>query len=97
MRLTEKMNLIQTNTLAGLLLLLGALLVSGCSTIKLHSDDNIAPGPYVGSKHAVKQTQRHWHHYDYYGQVFLYALDVPLCLIADTIVLPYAIYNTYYP
>ena len=87
----------RTNKLAVLLLLLGILLNSGCSTIKLHSDDNITPGPYVGSKHAVKETQRHWRHYDYYGQVFLYAADVPLCLIADTIVLPYAIYNTYYP
>ena len=78
-----------------LMCFLGAVWLNGCSTIKLHADDSITPGPYVGTKHAIKNTQRHWQDYDYYGQVFVYATDVPLCLIADTIVLPYAIYNTY--
>ena len=77
-----------------ILLLLSSLPLSGCSTIKMHSDDSITPGPYVGTKLAVTNTKRHWEHYDYYGQVFVYAMDVPLCLIADTIVLPYAIYNS---
>ena len=79
------------------LCLFGSVLLSGCSTIKMHSDDTITPGPYVGSKQALVEVQRHWQNYDYYGQVFLYAMDVPLCLIADTVVLPYAIYNTYKP
>jgi len=78
-----------------LLLLLSCSLFSGCSTIKMHSDDHITPGPYVGTKQAVVNTQRHWQHYDYYGQVFVYAMDVPLCLMADTILLPYAIYNSF--
>jgi uncharacterized protein YceK len=73
-------------------ILCGSSLV-GCSTVKVYSDDSLTPGPYVGTKHAIKNTQRHWQHYDYYGQVFVYATDVPLCLIADTVLLPYAIYT----
>ncbi|KPJ91924.1 MAG: hypothetical protein AMJ53_10420 [Gammaproteobacteria bacterium SG8_11] len=94
MRLFAKMNFMH---LIMPLLLISSVLISGCSTIKMHSDENIKPGPYVGTKQAIKDTQRHWENYDYYGQVFVYAVDVPLCLIADTIVLPYAIYNTSYP
>jgi uncharacterized protein YceK len=78
-------------------IVLGGMWLSGCSTIKLHTDDSVTPGPYVGTKHAIKNTQRHWQHYAFYGEVFIYATDVPLCLIADTVVLPYAIYNTYRP
>jgi uncharacterized protein YceK len=65
----------------------------GCSTCIVHTDASIVPGPYIGTKRAVKETARHWDHYDYYGQVLLYATDVPLCLIADTVVLPYDIYR----
>ena len=69
---------------------------SGCSTYIVHNDDNIIPGPYIGTKRAVKETARHWVHYDYYGQVLVYAMDVPLCLIADTVVLPFDLYRTHH-
>lgn len=74
---------------------ISCLLISGCSTIVTHSDDTIIPGPYIGTKRAVEQTKRHWYNYDYYGQVFLYAMDVPMCVIADTVVLPYDLYRSY--
>lgn len=82
--------------LTTLLLLLSGSLIGGCSTVKMYSDDSITPGPYVGTKKAIIDTKRHWQHYDYYGQVFVYAVDVPLCLIADTLILPYAVYNSYH-
>lgn len=74
--------------------LISCLMLSACSTIVVHSDDTITPAPYIGTKRAIKQTARHWQKYDYYGQVFVYALDVPLCLIADTVLLPYDWYKT---
>lgn len=76
-----------------LVILLSGSLMAGCSTYIVHTDDDIIPGPYIGTKRAIKQTTRHWDHYDYYGQVFVYAMDVPLCLIADTVLLPYDIYR----
>jgi len=74
-------------------ILLSGSVFTGCSTYIVHNDDSIVPGPYIGTKRAVNQTARHWRHYDYYGQVLVYAMDVPLCLIADTVVLPYDIYR----
>lgn len=75
-------------------ILLSGSIVSGCSTYIVHTDASIIPGPYIGTKRAVRQTVRHWDHYDYYGQVFLYAMDIPLCLVADTVVLPYDLYRS---
>jgi uncharacterized protein YceK len=32
--------------------------------------------------------------YDFYGQVALVALDIPLCVVADTLSLPYDAYQS---
>ena len=77
----------------GILVILLSGILAGCSTYIVHNDDSIIPGPYIGTKRAVIETGRHWKHYDYYGQVLVYAMDVPLCLIADTVVLPYDLYR----
>ena len=69
-------------------------LSSGCSTIRVHSDPAVTPGPYVGTKQALQKTKRYWYDYDYYGQVALVALDVPLSLVADTLLLPYDAYQS---
>ena len=76
-----------------LVFLLSCCLLAGCSTYIVHTDDSIIPGPYIGTKRAVKETGRHWTHYTYYVQVLVYAMDVPLCLVADTVVLPYDLYR----
>lgn len=70
------------------------LCLFSCSTIQVHSDEAVTPAPYTGTQHAMQATKRYWHQYDYYGQVIIAALDVPLCLIADTLVLPYDAYQS---
>jgi len=75
-------------------LVLAFVLLSGCSTIRVHSDPDVTPGPYVGTKQAVRKTTQYWYAYDYYGQVALAALDIPLSLVADTLLLPYDAYQT---
>ena len=70
------------------------ILLSGCSTIQIHSDQAVTPAPYVGTKQALNKTKRYWHKYDLYGQVVVAALDVPLCMVADTLMLPYDAYRS---
>ncbi len=74
-------------------LVLAFTLLGGCSTIRVHSDPNVIPGPYVGTKQAVRKTTQYWYDYDYYGQVAMAALDIPLSLVADTLLLPYDAYQ----
>ena len=74
-------------------LLLAFTLLGGCSTIRVHSDPNLTPGPYVGTRQAVSKTRQYWYDYDYYGQVAMAALDIPLSLVADTLLLPYDVYQ----
>jgi uncharacterized protein YceK len=76
-----------------LTILLSGSMTSACSTYIVHNDSSIIPAPYLGTKRAIRETGRHMEHYDYYGQVLLYLMDVPLCLIADTVVLPYDLYR----
>ena len=74
-------------------LVLAFTLLGGCATMRVHSDPNLTPGPYVGTKQAVSKTRQYWYEYDYYGQVAMAALDVPLSLVADTLLLPYDVYQ----
>lgn len=68
-------------------------LLGGCSTVQVHSDPTVTPGPYLGTKQAVRKTKLSWYDYDYYGQVAVQALDVPLSMVADTLLLPYDVYQ----
>ena len=77
----------------GAALVLAFSLLSGCSTIQVHSDPDVTPGPYVGTKQAVRKTRQYWYDFDYYGQVAMAALDIPLSLVADTLLLPYDAYQ----
>ena len=84
---THRMSLIKVFklTLASMLL----LSVSGCSTVKVHVYDHDILHPYLGTKTAVRGFFNSFTDYDYYGQPFLMAADVPLCLVADTLLFPY--------
>ncbi len=73
------------------LVLFGA--ISGCSTIQTHSGSQKYVYPYIGTAKAIAQAKKAWSDYDYYGEFYLYASDVPLCFIADTIILPYDLYR----
>ncbi|WP_455203760.1 hypothetical protein [Kaarinaea lacus] len=67
---------------------------TGCSTIHVHNDKSISvPGPYVGTKRAIKKTEYYWNNYSFYGQPLYVAMDVPLCFVADTLVLPIDLYR----
>jgi uncharacterized protein YceK len=70
------------------------ILLSGCSTIQVHSDPDITPGPYAGTKQALRHTKQYWHDYDFYGQVVFVAMDVPLSVVGDTLLLPYDAYES---
>lgn len=68
--------------------------LAACSTIEVHSEIGITPKPYLGTIYALHKTKKYWGHYDFYGQVVLVAMDIPLCLIADTLLLPYDAYRS---
>lgn len=68
------------------------LFVSGCSSIAAHSEHE-APMPYAGTKSALKEVKKSWFDYDFYGQVYIYAIDVPFSFIADTVLYPIDVYR----
>jgi len=69
-------------------------LLNGCSTARVHSDPDVTPAPYAGTKQALRSTKQYWYDYDFYGQVALVALDIPLSAVADTLLLPYDTYQS---
>jgi len=60
----------------------------GCSTIAVHLDRNLDPGPYYGTKLAVQKTKRSWLTPRYYGEPAFVVFDIPLSFAADTLLLP---------
>lgn len=62
--------------------------LQGCSTVAVHAEAGVVPPPYAGTKRAVKETQRAWTHYRYYGEVMFVVWDIPFSAVADTVVLP---------
>jgi uncharacterized protein YceK len=75
------------------ILLLPVAVLSGCSTIAVHSDKEVTPSPYAGTHIAVTKTKRLWYKYDYYGQIMLSAPDVPFSFVADTLLYPIDAYR----
>jgi uncharacterized protein YceK len=71
----------------GLMLLL--IFINGCSTVSVHIQNPNMVHPYVGTKVAIKRFFNSFVDYDYYGEQFLYGMDIPLCLVTDTVLLPY--------
>ncbi len=76
-----------------LILIQSSLLFSGCSTVITHTDDSITPTPYSGTRRATDKTLRSLKKYDYYGEFFIRAIDIPLSFISDTVILPYDLYQ----
>ncbi|MCF6337295.1 MAG: YceK/YidQ family lipoprotein [Gammaproteobacteria bacterium] len=75
---------------AGFLIL--AFVATGCSTIVAHSESE-APAPYTGTKTAMNKMKKSWQHYDVYGQVYLYIIDIPFSFITDTLLYPLDAYR----
>ena len=61
---------------------------SSCSSIAVHSDPRNEPGPYAGTRLAVKETKRSWMAPKFYGEALFVMYDIPLSIITDTILLP---------
>ena len=84
---------LQGRCLAGLITIMpvlsAALLATGCSTAKVHVYDHDILHPYLGTKTATRLFVRSFSEYSYYGQPFLMAMDIPLCLVTDTVLFPY--------
>ncbi|MFV2061783.1 MAG: YceK/YidQ family lipoprotein [Gammaproteobacteria bacterium] len=74
-----------------LILIVSSYFLSGCSSIAVHSDKTITPPPYAGTKRATHYAIQSLDEYDYYGEFFIRAIDIPLSIIADTLLLPYDI------
>lgn len=79
----------QTRMAGFWLAVIGPALLAGCATIETHTDQSRETGPYVGTGHAIHRVKQWWNDYSYDGQVVFAMMDVPLCLIADTLLLPY--------
>ena len=64
----------------------------GCSTLQAHATKTQPLYPYAGTKSAITKFYKSFDDYQYYGQVYVKFIDIPLCLAADTILLPYGLF-----
>ncbi|NQD36855.1 YceK/YidQ family lipoprotein [Permianibacter sp. IMCC34836] len=72
-----------------MLLLVGVLGLSGCSTAYVHVAQPAELHPYKGSQQAITEIGRSWGRPVVPGEVLVRsAVDLPLCLVADTVLLP---------
>lgn len=67
---------------------MAAAVTSSCSSIAVHSGPPNEPGPYAGTRLAVKETKRSWMAPKFYGEALFVMYDIPLSIITDTILLP---------
>lgn len=74
--------------------LLSVIILSGCSTVTVHMDDTITPAPYSGTNRAFHKAMKSLKEYEYYGEFFVRVIDVPMCLLTDTVILPLDLYNS---
>ena len=72
-----------------LLLTTGALSLSACSTVYVHAQAPEQIYPYKGSQTAFREVGRAWQDPVVPGEAPVRAaVDVPLCLAVDTLLLP---------
>ena len=72
-----------------------AFFLVGCSTLQAHATHATKTQPlypYAGTKSAISKFYKSFDDYQYYGQVYVKFIDIPLCLAADTILLPYGLF-----
>ncbi|MFZ5843776.1 MAG: hypothetical protein ACOY3E_12860 [Pseudomonadota bacterium] len=77
------------SSLLQLLAVLGGVSVAGCSTVVTHVTEPAHIHPYKGTAAAMAGVARAWQDPIIPGEAPVRAaLDVPLCLAADTVLLP---------
>jgi len=59
----------------------------------MHSDNSITAAPYSGTRRAAVNTAKSIKKFDYYGEFLIWAIDMPLSFIMDTVLLPYDLYQ----
>ena len=62
-----------------------------CSTVETHTVQPSLSGPYSGTKLAWRKAARSTRDFATAGETWFYAVDIPLCVAADTLILPYYI------
>jgi uncharacterized protein YceK len=75
--------------LLSILLLYIVISLSACSSIKVHATNHDILHPYLGTERAIQGFYDSFSDYVIYNQATLMAIDIPMCLVADTLVLPY--------
>ena len=79
-------------TMINVFILCMATFLAGCSTIEMHAVKNKSLHPYIGTKYAIAKFYKSFDNYQYYGQPYISSIDIPLCIVADTILLPYDLF-----
>ena len=64
----------------------------GCATVETHTVDASSAAPYSGTQRAYLKMKRSTSQFTTAGETWFYAADVPLSVLADTLMLPYDIY-----
>jgi uncharacterized protein YceK len=84
-------------TFGRILFLTSVVLLPACQTtdILFHQPDDYLP--FKGTTLAGKKFIRSFDKFTYYGEQNLWLADVPFCLVADVILLPYGVYNMMSP
>lgn len=67
--------------------------VAGCSTVETHTLQPSLAGPYSGTQLAWRKTAQSTRSFSSAGESWLYAFDIPLCVAADTLILPYYLFR----
>jgi uncharacterized protein YceK len=61
--------------------------------VDTHTVNQSLEGPYSGTQLAYRKMSRSLGDFTLAGETWFYAFDIPLSLVADTLVLPYDIYH----
>ena len=78
---------------SNIIFMLLAVVLSGCSTVAVHSKDDVTPPAYAGTNVALTKTKKLWYNYDYYGEIMFTVFDVPFSFMADTLLYPIDVYR----
>jgi uncharacterized protein YceK len=73
---------------------LALAMMSACSTVETHTVSGKMAAPYSGTSLAWRKTAQSTSDFTLAGETWIYAFDIPLCIAADTLMLPYDIYQS---
>ncbi len=80
-----------------LLFLAAIVVLPACQTTGILLSQPEEYRPFKGTTLAGKKFIRSFDEFTYYGEQNLWLADIPFCLVADVILLPYGVYNMMSP